>query len=52
MSLTDQIARVHDVGQQEADTRQDIVLIVGSHILELAEVVQGDDHVASRGVVS
>jgi hypothetical protein len=35
-----QIPRMRHVGQQEADTGDDIVLIVRTHLLQLAEVIR------------
>src|ERR1700733_13168448 len=43
--------RVHGVGHQEVDTRQDIAFVVGAEFLQLTEVVEGYGYVPVRAGV-
>ena len=46
-----QPARAHHIHQQEVHAAKDVVLIVGAHILQLAEVVQRNGDFAAAGIV-
>src|SRR3954453_2496481 len=49
--VSDELMRAHHVDQQELNAREDVVLIVGAHVLELAEIVQSDRDFAVSDVV-
>src|SRR5215471_20032501 len=43
----DQAARAHHVHQQEMHAREDIVIVLRPHVLQLAEIVEGDGDLAA-----
>src|SRR4051794_18435692 len=49
--VAQQAARAHYVHQQEMHAAQNVVLVVRSHALDLAKVVQGYRYVAAAGIV-
>src|ERR1700678_2066356 len=45
------MARRHHIDQQEMHAREDVVLVVRAHILQLAKIAEGNRHFAVGGIV-